>query len=125
MATETHFAESRVTARATINHIGSEKIGRLLASIQASHQRKMFELSGIDIQSQAAYELACKGTIRPADNRQPMIYGIRLAEFRKPFFTIGKMRTYVLNAADVNTINLLCFHPNRNPRHQRNGSVSR
>ncbi|XP_058130395.1 pseudouridylate synthase TRUB2, mitochondrial [Anopheles ziemanni] len=87
-ATETHFAESRVTARATINHIGSEKIGKLLASIQASHQRKMFELSGIDIQSQAAYELACGGTIRPTDNRQPMIYGIRLAEYRKPFFTI-------------------------------------
>uniref|UniRef100_A0AAG5CQG5 Pseudouridine synthase II N-terminal domain-containing protein n=1 Tax=Anopheles atroparvus TaxID=41427 RepID=A0AAG5CQG5_ANOAO len=87
-ATETHFAESRVTARATISHIGSEKIGRLLASIQASHQRKMFELSGIDVQSQAAYELACEGTIRPADNRQPMIYGIRLAEYRKPFFTI-------------------------------------
>ena len=89
-ATETHFADSRVTARATISHIGSEKIGRLLAAIQASHQRKMFELSGIDIQSQAAYELACKGTIRPADNRLPMIYGIRLAEYRKPFFTIGK-----------------------------------
>ncbi|XP_035897750.1 mitochondrial mRNA pseudouridine synthase Trub2-like [Anopheles stephensi] len=87
-ATETHFANSRVTARATIDHIGSEKIGRLLASIQASHQRKMFELSGIDIQSQAAYELACRGTIRPADNRVPMIYGIRLAEYRKPFFTI-------------------------------------
>uniref|UniRef100_A0A182QX86 Pseudouridine synthase II N-terminal domain-containing protein n=1 Tax=Anopheles farauti TaxID=69004 RepID=A0A182QX86_9DIPT len=87
-ATETHFAESRVTTRATINHIGSEKIGRLLASIQASHQRKMFELSGIDIQSQAAYELACKGTIRPTDNKLPMIYGIRLAEYRKPFFTI-------------------------------------
>uniref|UniRef100_A0A182SX58 Pseudouridine synthase II N-terminal domain-containing protein n=1 Tax=Anopheles maculatus TaxID=74869 RepID=A0A182SX58_9DIPT len=87
-ATETHFAESRVTARATIDHIGSEKIGRLLASIQASHQRKMFEISGVDIQSQAAYELACRGTIRPADNRVPMIYGIRLAEYRKPFFTI-------------------------------------
>ncbi|XP_053681062.1 pseudouridylate synthase TRUB2, mitochondrial [Anopheles nili] len=87
-ATESHFAESRVTLRATIDHIGAEKIGRLLASIQASHQRKMFDLSGIDIQSQAAYELACKGTIRPANNSQPMIYGIRLAEYRKPFFTI-------------------------------------
>ncbi|XP_050101597.1 pseudouridylate synthase TRUB2, mitochondrial [Anopheles aquasalis] len=87
-ATETHFAESRVVARATVSHIGSEKIGRLLASIQASHQRKMYELSGIDIQSQAAYDLACGGTIRPADNKQPMIYGLRLTEYRKPFFTI-------------------------------------
>ncbi|XP_052868626.1 pseudouridylate synthase TRUB2, mitochondrial [Anopheles cruzii] len=97
-ATETHFDESRVTARATVKHIGSEKIGRLLASIQASHQRKMFELSGIDIQSQAAYELACKGTIRPADNRQPMIYGIRLTEYRKPFFT---MEIHAINETEA------------------------
>lgn len=87
-ATETHFGDSRVIAKATIQHIGSEKISRLLASLQASHQKKMFELCGVDIQSQAAYDLAVKGTIRPTDNSQPMIYGIRLVEFRRPFFTI-------------------------------------
>ncbi|XP_055548377.1 pseudouridylate synthase TRUB2, mitochondrial [Wyeomyia smithii] len=87
-ATESHFEGSRVTAKATVNHIGSDKIGRLLASMQASHQKKMFELCGIDIQSQAAYDMAVKGTIRPADNSQPMIYGIKLVEFRRPFFTI-------------------------------------
>ncbi|XP_055611826.1 pseudouridylate synthase TRUB2, mitochondrial [Uranotaenia lowii] len=87
-ATESHFGFSRVTAKATCKHIGSDKIGRLLASLQASHQRKMFELCGVDLASQAAYDLAVKGTIRPADNSQPMIYGMRLVEFRKPFFTI-------------------------------------
>lgn len=89
-ATETHFGDSRVIGRATVEHIGSEKINRLLASLQASHQKKMFELCGVDMQSQAAYDLAVKGTIRPADKSQPMIYGIRLVEFRRPFFTIGK-----------------------------------
>nr|XP_029729526.1 mitochondrial mRNA pseudouridine synthase Trub2-like [Aedes albopictus] len=87
-ATETHFGDSRVIGRATVEHIGSEKINRLLASLQASHQKKMFELCGVDMQSQAAYDLAVKGTIRPADKSQPMIYGIRLVEFRRPFFTI-------------------------------------
>ncbi|XP_001850528.2 mitochondrial mRNA pseudouridine synthase Trub2 [Culex quinquefasciatus] len=87
-ATESHFGDSRVIAKATVDHIGSDKISRLLASMQASHQKKMFELCGVDMQSQAAYDLAVKGTIRPADNSQPMIYGIRLAEFRRPFFTI-------------------------------------
>ncbi|XP_053697034.1 pseudouridylate synthase TRUB2, mitochondrial [Sabethes cyaneus] len=87
-ATESHFERSRVIAKATVKHIGSDKIGRLLAAMQASHQKKMFELCGIDIQSQAAYDMAVKGTIRPADNTQPMIYGIKLVEFRRPFFTI-------------------------------------
>ncbi|XP_058451893.1 pseudouridylate synthase TRUB2, mitochondrial [Malaya genurostris] len=86
-ATDSHFGDSRVIAKATVKHIGSDKISRLLASFQASHQRKMFELCGLDMQSQAAYELAAKGTIRPKDNTQPMIYGIRLTEFRRPFFT--------------------------------------
>lgn len=90
-ATESHFGDSRVIAKATVDHIGSDKISRLLASMQASHQKKMFELCGVDMHSQAAYDLAVKGTIRPADNSQPMIYGIRLAEFRRPFFTIGKL----------------------------------
>ncbi|XP_058824112.1 pseudouridylate synthase TRUB2, mitochondrial [Topomyia yanbarensis] len=87
-ATDSHFGDSRVIAKATIKHIGSDKISRLLASMQASHQKKMFELCGVDMQSQAAYELAARGTIRPTDKSQPMIYGIKLIEFRRPFFTI-------------------------------------
>lgn len=90
-ATDSHFGDSRVIAKATVAHIGSEKINRLLSSMQASHQKKMFELCGVDMQSQAAYDLAVKGTIRPTDNSQPMIYGIRLTEFRRPFFTIGEL----------------------------------
>lgn len=87
-ATETHFGDSRVIGKATVKHIGTEKINRLLSSLQASHQKKMFELCGVDMQSQAAYDLAVKGTIRPTDKSQPMIYGIRLVEFRRPFFTV-------------------------------------
>lgn len=87
-STENHLGNSRVTAKATIKHIGSDKINRLLASLQASNQKKMFELSGVDIQSQAAFNLAVKGTIRPTNRTQPMIYGIKLIEYRRPFFTI-------------------------------------
>lgn len=49
-----------------------------------------FRLSGVDIQSQDAYELAVKGLVRPADPNVPMIYGVKCVEFNLPDFTIGK-----------------------------------
>lgn len=103
-ATETHFGDSRIIGKATVKHIGSEKIERLLASLQASHQKKMFELCVVDVQSQAAYDLAVKGTIRPSDTSQPMIYGIRLVEFRRPFFII---EMHAINETEAYVGNLI------------------
>lgn len=58
--------------------------------MQASHQKKMFEMSGVDMQSQAAYELACRGLIRPVKNDVPLLYGIRCISFKRywPEFVI-------------------------------------
>uniref|UniRef100_A0A0K8V2A7 Putative tRNA pseudouridine synthase 2 n=1 Tax=Bactrocera latifrons TaxID=174628 RepID=A0A0K8V2A7_BACLA len=88
VATETHFADSRITVKSDHRHVRPERISALAASLQASHQRKMYELCGVDLQSQAAYEIACKGLIRPADNSQPIIYGIKLIDFKRPEFTV-------------------------------------
>lgn len=63
--------------------------------MQATYQRQMFALSGIDIQSQTAYELACKGLIRPKDVSMPMIYGIRSIGH------IGKTFTLEVQAMNV------------------------
>lgn len=40
------------------------------------------------MRSQAAYELACQGPIRPADSKIPLLYGIKCIEFENPEFTI-------------------------------------
>lgn len=95
--TETNFKNSLLTARATYDHIFSGKLISLIASMQASHQRQMFEMSGVDIQSQAAYELACKGPIRPLNRNNPIIYGIQLIEFRLPVFML---EIQAMNAAE-------------------------
>lgn len=87
-STETHFNDSPVTVRSTYNHVHPEKVNSLLASMQASHQKKMFEMCSVDLQSQAAYELAVKGLIRPAVSNIPLIYGLKCIDFQKPFFTI-------------------------------------
>lgn len=87
-ATETNFKDSRIIARSTFTHIVPERMSSLLSSMQASHQKKMFDMAGIDVQSQTAYEMAVRGLIRPKDNAIPIIYGIRCIEFNRPDFTI-------------------------------------
>ncbi|XP_065368261.1 pseudouridylate synthase TRUB2, mitochondrial [Calliphora vicina] len=88
VATENHLPDSHVTVKAYYKHVQADRLSALASSLQASHQRKMFELSGVDMQSQAAYEIACKGLIRPANDSQPVIYGIKLIDFERPNFTL-------------------------------------
>jgi len=51
--------------------------------------------AGVDIQSQKAYELACRGLLRPAAVSEaafagPVLYDIRCVQFKPPDFTLGK-----------------------------------
>lgn len=87
-STENHFGDSRITSRYSFDHVYEEKINRILSSMQSSHQKKMFDLAGVAIDSQAAFELASQGPIRPAETTIPLIYSIKLVELRKPFFTL-------------------------------------
>ena len=88
IATENYLPDTRVTLKANYRHVSADRVSALASSLQASHQRKMFELCGVDLQSQAAYEIACKGLIRPANKSQPVVYGIKLIDFQKPNFTL-------------------------------------
>lgn len=87
-ATESNFHGDRVTLRGGYKHVTKGKLQALLSSMQATYQKQMYEMSGLDIQSQAAYELACKGLIRPQSTKNTVIYGIRNTEFTGRTFTI-------------------------------------
>lgn len=87
-ATENAYKDGRVVERSTWKHIKSYQLERMLASMQAAHQKKMFEMCGVDMQSQLAYELAIKGPIRPANSKLPIIYGIKCVEYKGPEFTL-------------------------------------
>lgn len=52
----------------------------------------MYELVGIDPQSQDAYELAKMGPLRPIVKNVPLIYSMRCVEFNNPYFTIGEKK---------------------------------
>ncbi|XP_012057366.1 PREDICTED: probable tRNA pseudouridine synthase 2 [Atta cephalotes] len=87
-ATDTYFITGKVVEKSTYKYIKRDAIDKICASMQAAYQRKMFELCGLDMQSQAAYELAVQGPIRPVDINIPMIYNIKCIDFKSPEFTL-------------------------------------
>lgn len=87
-ATDTYFKTGRIVEKATYKHVKRITIDKICASMQSSHQKKMFELCGVDIQSQTAYELASKGLIRPANKEIPVLYEIKCIDFQSPEFTL-------------------------------------
>lgn len=88
MATRTFMADGIVVERTTYHHIKQAALDNILGSIQACHQALAYKYSGIDIDSQAAYDLASKGLVKPSSKTDPLIYGIRCTEFNPPHFTL-------------------------------------
>ncbi|RZF40077.1 hypothetical protein LSTR_LSTR002480 [Laodelphax striatellus] len=86
-STDTNFKTGKVIERSKYDRIYRGMIDKWCASIQASHQSKMFEFSGVNLQSQEAYDLAVKGLIRPK-MKEVLIYNLKCTEFKPPYFTI-------------------------------------
>nr|XP_022900028.1 mitochondrial mRNA pseudouridine synthase Trub2 [Onthophagus taurus] len=87
-STDNYYKDGHIVERTTFKHVKLAHIERLLSYMQAMHQKKMFELCGVDIKSQTAYELATKGLIRPINSKIPLIYGLKCIKFDPPDFTI-------------------------------------
>ncbi|KAM0732446.1 Pseudouridylate synthase TRUB2, mitochondrial [Formica fusca] len=87
-ATDNYFKTGKIVEKSTYKFIKRDAVDRICASMQAAHQRKMFEICGLDMQSQAAYELAIQGLMRPVDNHIPMVYTIKCVDFTSPEFTL-------------------------------------
>ncbi|KAF7387882.1 hypothetical protein HZH66_010649 [Vespula vulgaris] len=87
-ATNNHFKTGKIIEKSTYKHIKRAHIDKICASMQSSHQKKMFEICGVDIQSQTAYELAVQGLIRPAHSEIPVLYEIKCINFQPPEFTL-------------------------------------
>lgn len=103
-ATETNFQGDRCTLRGGYKHVTSGRLQALLSSLQTTYQKQMFDMCGLDIQSQSAYELACKGLIRPLNSKNTVIYGIRNTEFTGKTFTI---EVQTMNASEEMLANLV------------------
>lgn len=70
------------------DHVTREKLDRILALIQGSHQKALVKYSNLDLQTQEAYEMAVRGLIRPMSKSPMLITGIRCLHFAPPEFLL-------------------------------------
>ncbi|XP_078498183.1 pseudouridylate synthase TRUB2, mitochondrial isoform X3 [Lissotriton helveticus] len=87
-ATDDFSDTGRLVEKTTYDHIIRDKLERILAVIQGTHQKALLAYSGIDLKSQEAYELAVEGLLRPLDKSPPIITGLRCLHFDPPEFTL-------------------------------------
>ncbi|KAG6457744.1 mitochondrial mRNA pseudouridine synthase Trub2 [Manduca sexta] len=87
-ATDTYFWNGKTIEKSMYKHVTREKMDRVVAHIQAAHQKTMYELAGVDMNSQTMYELASQGLIRPTNSKIPVLYGIKCVHFDSPNFTL-------------------------------------
>ncbi|XP_069791035.1 pseudouridylate synthase TRUB2, mitochondrial [Narcine bancroftii] len=87
-ATDDFSDTGRLIEKTTYDHITQDRLDRIIAVIQGSHQKALITYSGIDLKSQEAYELACRGMLRPLHKSPPIITGIRCIELALPNFIL-------------------------------------
>uniref|UniRef100_A0A8D8LUV8 Probable tRNA pseudouridine synthase 2 n=1 Tax=Cacopsylla melanoneura TaxID=428564 RepID=A0A8D8LUV8_9HEMI len=89
MVTDNMYSSGKVLYDSVKYHfVRSDHMDKVLSSLQANYQKRMFQQAGVQVGSQAAYELAVQGPIRPADLSEPVVYGLKCVHFKPPDFTI-------------------------------------
>lgn len=87
-ATDDFCEDGRLVEKTTFDHVTREKLDRILALIQGSHQKALVMYSNLDLQTQEAYEMAVSGVIRPMNKSPMLITGIRCLQFAPPEFLL-------------------------------------
>ncbi|XP_059956714.1 pseudouridylate synthase TRUB2, mitochondrial [Mesoplodon densirostris] len=87
-ATDDFCEDGRLVEKTTYDHVTREKLERILALIQGSHQKALVMYSNVDLQTQEAYEMAVSGVIRPMNKSPMLITGIRCLQFVPPEFLL-------------------------------------
>uniref|UniRef100_I3MAV5 Pseudouridine synthase II N-terminal domain-containing protein n=1 Tax=Ictidomys tridecemlineatus TaxID=43179 RepID=I3MAV5_ICTTR len=87
-ATDDFHEDGRLVEKTTYDHVTREKLDRILAVIQGSHQKALVMYSNLDLQSQEAYEMATRGVIRPMNKSPMLITGFRCLHFAPPEFLL-------------------------------------
>jgi putative uncharacterized protein (fragment) len=87
--------EGNILEKSRFKHLTKSRLDTYLNQLEGASRTLMFKTIGVPVDSQAAYEIASKGMIRPSSRKtMPLLYSIKCVHFEPPHFTL-----------DVNVIN--------------------
>ncbi len=85
VATDTGFAaDGKVLEKSRNPYVTEAKLAKVFSAVQSSHQRAAFDYAGVKLTSQAAYEIASSGPLRPSDLSRALIYSLQCLRFNYP-----------------------------------------
>uniref|UniRef100_UPI00358F516B pseudouridylate synthase TRUB2, mitochondrial-like n=1 Tax=Myxine glutinosa TaxID=7769 RepID=UPI00358F516B len=87
-ATKDFSDSGQVIEKVTYDHVTRERLERVIAMVHSSHQKALLTYSGIGLSSQAAYEMAAQGFLRPTQSSPTLLTALRCVHFRPPDFTL-------------------------------------
>lgn len=89
-ATDNFRSDGKIRVKSTYKHIRQHHYERILAKIESAQRIQMYKVSGIDMQSEAAFQLASQATSLPPPTRDsvPVVFAIKSIHFEPPNFAI-------------------------------------
>ncbi|XP_071476810.1 pseudouridylate synthase TRUB2, mitochondrial-like [Diadema antillarum] len=88
VATDSHDDKGKIWQKTTYDHITLERLDWVISNICRSYQRELIRHSGVDMQSQEAYELAVRGLLHPVGETNPLLTDISCTMFEPPYFEL-------------------------------------
>ena len=88
-ATDNFFDYGRTLEKSTFKHIHKSRLDFTCSKILSMHRKMIFKTSGVDMNSQDAFELAAAGPTRPITFASvPLLYSLKCTHFDPPEFTL-------------------------------------
>ncbi|XP_071820565.1 pseudouridylate synthase TRUB2, mitochondrial-like [Apostichopus japonicus] len=87
-ATFSHDIEGTIVEKSTYGHVTQPKIEKVLSGLLRMSQKDIIRHSGVNIQSQEAYELASRNLLQPSGDIPCLLLDLRCSKFEPPDFEI-------------------------------------
>ena len=89
-ATRTGWSEGKTAKCSGWKHLAAKShlLEQMLVNISSSHQARSWQAAKVGLDTQEAYEMACKGPVRPGILSETLIYNIQLKECSLPHFML-------------------------------------
>jgi len=89
IATDNFLESGRLVERVKYDHVNEIRLHRVVQAWEAAHRDLIFREAGVDHASEAAFETASRGFLRPkADFGVAAFASCHLVKFRSPYFTL-------------------------------------
>jgi len=87
-ATRTGWVDGKTAKCQGYKHLQKKSwlLEQMLVNISSSNQARAWNVAGVGLETEEAYEIACQGAVRPKELNETLVYNISLKQCKLPHF---------------------------------------